>query len=196
MTKYRARIDDYFGRVIDTLNRIDRDALGQVVEACMDVYGRGGTVFLFGNGGSGATASHMYCDLAKGVSHPLDKRLRVICLNDNIPGMMAYANDLSWDDIFVEPMKNLIKRGDLAIGISGSGNSMNVVKALEHARDVGAKTVAWCGYDGGKIHRMADMSVHADIDDMEVVEDVHLVLNHCLKNCLLDELWDPAWKRC
>jgi D-sedoheptulose 7-phosphate isomerase len=196
MTKYRERIDDYFGRVIDTLNRIDRGALGTVVEACMDAYERGGTVFLFGNGGSGATASHMYCDLAKGVSHPLEKGMRVICLNDNIPGMMAYANDISWDDIFVEPMKNLIKKGDLAIGISGSGNSMNVVKALEYARDVGAQTVAWCGYDGGKIHRLADISVHAEINDMEVVEDVHLVLNHCLKNCLMDELWDPSWPRC
>jgi len=196
MTKHRKRIDDYFGRVIDTLNRIDRDALEKVVDACMDAYHKGGTIFVFGNGGSGATASHMYCDLAKGVSHPIEKRLRIICLNDNIPAMMAYANDISWDDIFVEPMKNLIKPGDVAIGISGSGNSMNVVKALEYARDVGATTVAWCGYDGGRIHRLADISVHAEINDMEVVEDVHLVLNHCLKNCLMDELWDPAWPRC
>jgi D-sedoheptulose 7-phosphate isomerase len=196
MTKYRNRIDDYFSRIIRTLNGIDRNALGEVVDACLEVYRNGKTIFVFGNGGSGATASHIYCDLAKGVSHPLEKRLRVICLNDNIPAMMAYANDISWEDIFVEPMKNLIQQGDLAIGISGSGNSPNVVKALTHAKNIGATTVAWCGYDGGKIHRMADISVHADINDMEVAEDVHLILNHALKNCLMDELWDPTWERC
>ena len=102
--------------------------------------------------------------------------------------MMAYANDLAWEDIFVEPMKNLIRPGDVAIGISGSGNSMNVVKALEYAQSVGATAIAFCGYDGGKIHKLADISVHAEISDMEVTEDVHLVLNHCIKNLLIEVL--------
>jgi len=192
MRSFSDEINEYFDRVIRTLNGLDRAAISAVADLMLKTREAGGTVFIFGNGGSGATASHMYCDIAKGVSHPMENRFRVVCLNDNIPAMMAYANDISWDDIFIEPMKNLIREGDLAIGISGSGNSMNVVKAMEYARSVGAKTVAFCGYDGGRIHRLADVSVHADIDDMEVAEDVHLILNHCLKNLLTAVLLDEG----
>ena len=188
MTNLAESIDRYVTRVTGVLNHLSRDDVAAVVQVLLDMRDRGGTLFLFGNGGSGATASHMYCDLAKGASLALEKRFRVICLNDNIPAMAAYANDISWEEVFVGPMKNLIKKGDVAIGISGSGNSMNVVKALEYANSIGAKTIAWCGYDGGKIKTIADISVHVDINDMEVTEDVHLILNHCIREALADAL--------
>ena len=102
---------------------------------------------------------------------------------------MAIANDISYDDIFVEQLKNFLREGDLVIGISGSGNSLNVVKALEYARGKGAKTVAICGYAGGKIKEIADLSVHAEVQDMEVSEDIHnLVMVHCVKQMLTKEL--------
>ena len=188
MTNLAESIDRYVTRVTRVLNQLNREDVAAVVRTLLDMRNRGGTLFLFGNGGSGATASHMYCDLAKGASLMLENRFRVICLNDNIPAMAAYANDISWEEVFVGPMKNLIKKEDVAIGISGSGNSMNVVKALEYANSIGATTIAWCGYDGGKIKKIADMSVHVDINDMEVTEDVHLVLNHCIREALRDTL--------
>ncbi len=190
MTSLETSADQYLGRVIDTLTRLDRQAINQVAQILLDCRDREGTIYLFGNGGSGATASHMYCDLTKGVSRGHGMRFRVVCLNDNIPAMMAYANDLSWEGIFVEPMKNLIRDQDVAIGISGSGNSMNVVNGLEHANSVGATTVAMCGYDGGKISRIADISIHAKLCDMEVVEDTHLVVSHCLKMILIEAIND------
>jgi D-sedoheptulose 7-phosphate isomerase len=195
MTNLAESIDCYVTRVTRVLEHLSRDDVAAVVQVLLDMRDRGGTVFLFGNGGSGATASHMYCDLAKGASLKLENRFRVICLNDNIPAMAAYANDISWEEVFVGPMKNLIKKDDVAIGISGSGNSMNVVKALEHANSVGATTIAWCGYDGGKIKKIADISVHVDINDMEVTEDVHLVLNHCIREALSDALKDEMLAR-
>jgi len=191
-----ALADAYLRRVIDTLQRLDRNAIAAVARLLLDTRKRSGTLFLFGNGGSAATASHMYCDLAKGVSHPLDNRFRVVCLNDNVPAMMAYANDLSWEHIFVEPLKNLIRPGDVAIGISGSGNSLNVVRAIEHANAVGAATVAICGYDGGIISRIATHVIHAHVQDMEISEDVHLIINHALKNLLIAALREEGKSSC
>ncbi len=190
MTSLDRSAEQYLRRVIDTLTRLDRQTIGQVARALLNVREREGTVYVFGNGGSGATASHMYCDLTKGVSHGHRKRFRVVCLNDNTPAMMAYANDLSWEEIFVEPMRNLVDKRDVVIGISGSGSSMNVVKALEYAKSVGATTVAMCGFDGGRIATIADITVCVGIHDMEVVEDVHVAITHCLKRMLIEALGD------
>jgi len=154
----------------------------------LDVYNREGTIFIFGNGGSGATASHFSGDLIKGVSYNLDKKFKVICLNDNIPALMAIANDISFSDIFLEQLKNFVKKDDLVIGLSGSGNSMNVVKALDFAKKAGAKTAAFCGFDGGKIKGIADVSIQAEIDNMEVSEDIHLIIFHCVKSLLVEKL--------
>ena len=148
----------------------------------------------FGNGGSGSTASHFCGDFLKGVSCGLDKRFRFLCLNDNIPALLAIANDISYEDVFIEQLKNHLQENDLVIGISGSGNSMNVVKALQYAKDHGAVTVAMCGYDGGKIIGIADIHVHAPIDNMEVTEDVHLVAIHCLKTMMIQRLGNQPAK--
>ncbi|MCX8043031.1 MAG: SIS domain-containing protein [Desulfobacterota bacterium] len=183
-----AEVDRFFGKVIDTLNRFDRHALMRFVELVMNTYERGGTIFVFGNGGSGNTASHFCGDFIKGVSCGLQKRFKMICLNDNTSALMAIANDISYEDIFVEQLKNFLQPRDMVIGISCSGNSINVLKALAYANSIGAKTVAMCGFDGGKAQKIAQLSLHANINDMEVSEDIHLIIMHCVKQIVIKML--------
>ena len=160
----------------------------QCAKMLMGVYENNGTTFVFGNGGSAANASHICGDLIKGVSYGLEKRFKIICLNDNIPALMAIANDISYDDMFLEQIKNFIGENDLVIGISGSGKSANVLRAMEYANSVAAKTVAFCGYDGGDIKNIAHLAIHADINNMEVVEDIHTIIMHCLKTILKKQI--------
>ncbi|HLD79084.1 MAG TPA: PfkB family carbohydrate kinase [Candidatus Nanoarchaeia archaeon] len=182
-------IDYYFNSVNDTLNNLDKKNIFQFAELLLETYEKDKVIYVFGNGGSAATASHFCGDLVKGVSYGLDKRFRVICLNDNTPAVMAIANDISYDDIFVEQLKNFLRKDDVVIGISGSGNSINVLKAIEYANSAGAKTVAICGYKGGKIKDIASLAVHAEVNDMEISEDIHnLVITHCVKRILTNRL--------
>jgi D-sedoheptulose 7-phosphate isomerase len=182
-------IDGYLKNVVRVLESIDKDKITKFVGLMLETYEKNATIYVFGNGGSAATASHFCGDIVKGVSYGLDKRFKVVCLNDNIPALMAIANDISYDAIFIEQLKNFLHDGDLVIGISGSGNSANVVQALEYAKNKGNKTLAICGYKGGKIKEIADHAVHAEINDMEVTEDVHnIVMTHCMKRVLTDHL--------
>ncbi len=182
-------IHNYFTGVNNALGSMDKKNIQNFVEILLRAYHQDKNIYVFGNGGSGATASHFCGDLVMGVSCGLDKRFKAICLNDNIPAMMAIANDISFDDIFIEQLKNFLKPDDIVVGISGSGNSINVVKGLEYANLLGAITVAICGYKGGKIKDIAQLSVHAGINDMEIAEDVHnLVIIHCVKRLLSKEL--------
>lgn len=182
--------EKYLGKVTETINKLDRAALKEIAESMIEAYNKDACIYIFGNGGSGATASHICGDFIKGVSYGLNKRFRFICLNDNPASLMAIANDIGWDDVFVEPLKNFMKADDLVIGISGSGNSNNVVKALTYAKTRKVKTVAFCGYKGGKIKELADLNMHADIMDMEVTEDIHLVAFHCIKQYIIAQLHD------
>ncbi len=182
-------INQYLSSVNNALSNLNKKEISDFVKMLMEAYHQDKNIYIFGNGGSAATASHFAGDLVKGVSCGLDKRFKVICLNDNIPAMMAIANDISYDDIFIEQLKNFLRKDDIVIGISGSGNSINVVKALEYANSAGAKTVAVCGYKGGKIKDIAQIAIHSEIDDMEISEDIHnLVITHCIKRVLTNEL--------
>jgi D-sedoheptulose 7-phosphate isomerase len=178
----------YIDLVKSTLDALDPKALDALVEAFHATYEKGGNIYTMGNGGSGASASHAAGDFLKGASYGLDKRFRMICLNDNLPSMMAIANDVGWDSIFIEPLKNFLKPEDLVIGISGSGNSKNVVNALEYANAQGATTVAMSGFKGGKISEIATINVHAPVMDMEVTEDVHMVIFNIVKKQMMARL--------
>ncbi len=178
-------VQRYFEQVQSTLQSITSSSIEKLVKAILVTYREGKTIYAFGNGGSGATASHFVGDLLKGVSYGLSKRVRAMCLNDNSPALLAIANDISYGDIFVEQLRNFLSPGELVIGFSGSGNSPNIVNALTYARDLGATTVAICGYNGGKIATIAHIVVHAPINDMEVCEDIHMVLTHCIKKILM-----------
>ncbi len=172
---------EYINLVKETLDKLKHEAIADAADAFFDTYQKGGNIYVFGNGGSGATASHVAGDFLKGASYGLDKRFKMICLNDNIASMMAIANDIGYEDIFIEPLKNFIGPDDLVVGISGSGNSENVVRALRYAKTRGTKTLALSGFNGGKIAEIADISVHAPVKDMEVCEDVHMVIFNILK---------------
>lgn len=180
MNDYTAKIKAYIEeekRVLDLLSPEDISAVMNVLE---DARLTGKRIFICGNGGSASTASHMECDFNKGISYDLDVKYDFECLSDNVPMMMAIANDISYDDIFVTPLRNKMKSSDILIGISGSGNSENVVRAFNYANELGATTIAFTGYSGGKLKQMATMGVHVNVDNMQIVEDVHLILNHCM----------------
>ena len=142
----------------------------------------GRQLFLCGNGGSAATASHLANDLGKGASYgkPSSQRFRVIALTDNVPWMTALANDVGYESIFAEQLRNLGQAGDLLIAISGSGNSPNVLKAVEVARERGMKTIGWCGFGGGQLAGLVDLPVVVDSHHMGRVEDVHAILMHLI----------------
>jgi D-sedoheptulose 7-phosphate isomerase len=181
---YHATADSYRDELLRVLERLDLEEVDRFIGVLERALAAGSTVFVFGNGGSGATASHIACDMNKGVSYGKARRFKVICLNDNVPTMMAYANDVTYDDVFVEPLRNFLSPSDVVIGISGSGNSENVIRAIDYANEVGALTVGLSGYSGGKLKQKAKISVHVAANDMQMAEDVHLVVGHMAMQAL------------
>jgi D-sedoheptulose 7-phosphate isomerase len=145
---------------------------------------RDATVFTCGNGGSWATASHMVCDFGKNTRMPGQKRLRMIGLGDNIPTFSAYANDEGFDRVFAEPLINLVRKDDVLIAISGSGNSPNVLEAVEIAKKAEAITIGLTGFQGGKLKAQVDHALVVPSDSMEMVEDFHMIIDHLLTVCL------------
>jgi D-sedoheptulose 7-phosphate isomerase len=174
----REQFLDYCQGLKSALDAIPADAVEKFLQLLESAYQDGRQVFLLGNGGSGATASHAAADLNKGVSYGREKRFRVMSLNDNMATLTAYANDVAYSDAYVEQLKNFLNRGDLVIGISGSGNSLSVLKAIEYANQQGAVTVGLCGFGGGKLAAMAQVPVHVPVNDMQKVEDIHMMLFH------------------
>ena len=181
-------LQNYRNSTIETMRNIDDHSIAKVVQILLHARNNGTMIFVFGNGGSGATASHFVGDLLKSLSYGFEKRFRAMCLNDNIPTLSAYSNDVSYDDVFLEQLKNFAQEKDVVLGLSGSGNSQNVVKALEYANRIGATTVAISGFDGGKIKQLAQINLHAKINDMDIVENVHLFVLHYIKRILTLEI--------
>ena len=173
-------INEYYEREKRVIDSLDREEINAAMNALLDAYEADATVYVFGNGGSSATASHMVCDFNKGTCAELEKKFRFVCLNDNVPWLMAIANDKSFEDIFVDQLRGHLKPTDMVLAISGSGNSHNVVKAVEYAKEVGAKVIAMTGYQGGKIRKMADYYLHAPVDDMQITEDLHMTNDHMI----------------
>lgn len=180
MTDYTAKIKEYIEEEKRVLDMLSPEDISRVMNVLEDARLTGKRIFICGNGGSASTASHMECDFNKGISYDLDVKYDFECLSDNVPMMMAIANDISYDDIFVTPLRNKMKSSDILIGISGSGNSENVVRAFDYANSLGATTIAFTGYSGGKLKAMASMGIHVNVNNMQIVEDVHLILNHCM----------------
>ena len=140
----------------------------------------GRRIFVFGNGGSGSTASHFACDLGKGTVKPERPRFKVLCLNDNMPTLTAYANDFGFDTVFAEPLISLAERGDIAIAFSGSGNSPNILRAMEAASKHGVVTVGFSGFQGGKLKDCVELHVNVPSEVMPQIEDVHLIMTHAI----------------
>ena len=179
---------DYLAGLKDVLDRFDYDGFEKTVKLILDAYDNEKHIFVMGNGGSGSTASHFACDINKGCCIDLDKKFKMLCLNDNVPTMLALSNDISYESVFVEQMKNFFNPGDLVIGISGSGNSENVLQAIQYAKNNNARTIGFSGYSGGKLAAMVDVSIVAKVDDMQKVEDVHMIIVHIIMQAVYKTL--------
>ncbi len=166
----------------------------RMVDVLWQAYERGSTVFLCGNGGSAANASHFGQDLAKGTLASMDQqqRFKVVALTDNVGFITALANDEGYDAIFEQQLRNLGQRGDVLVAISGSGNSPNVLNAARYARSIGMRTVGVTGYDGGKLRQLADESVHVPIWDMGMAEALHGVVFHLVMARLRERVSGPG----
>jgi D-sedoheptulose 7-phosphate isomerase len=173
---------DYFSMHYEILDALPYAQIEEVTQLLLHACYRGSTVFSFGNGGSAALASHFACDLGKGtlVGPSGSKRFRAIALTDNLPLITAWANDISYEDIFAEQLRSLAVPGDIAFAISGSGNSANVLRALEVARASACTTIGITGYSGGKMKALCDYCVIVPSDNMQVIEDFHLSVCHAL----------------
>jgi D-sedoheptulose 7-phosphate isomerase len=173
-------ITDYLDQVCQVLKRMPRDQIAQTVGILAQARAEGRQIFIMGNGGSAATASHFACDLGKGTIEVGKPRFRVISLTDNMSVFSALANDWGYERVFVEQLDSLAKPGDVAIGISGSGNSPNVLLAMDLARERGLTTIGLTGFDGGLLKSKVEVCVLVDCQNMEQIEDVHLVLEHLI----------------
>jgi D-sedoheptulose 7-phosphate isomerase len=173
-------IKDYLGRVCREIGRLDPAQIEAVSGLIEGAYRAGRFVFLIGNGGSGSNASHICEDLNKGTLEDFahQRRLKVLSLTDNTPAITAWGNDEGYDRIFVEQLKTYASPGDLLVAISGSGNSPNVLRAVEWANANGLTTVGLTGFGGGTLRKIAQHSLHVDVDDMGIAESLHLVAFH------------------
>jgi D-sedoheptulose 7-phosphate isomerase len=174
------------------MNDLPFGTIDQITELLFRAYDAGRMVFLFGNGGSAALASHFACDLGKGIANGTGKRFRVLALTDNVPLMTAWANDAKYQDIFAEQLANFVQRGDIALAISGSGNSPNVLRALELARQAGAITVGLAGFQGGKMKELCDRCMIVPSDNMQIIEDLHVCVAHALFTALRRKILQRA----
>ena len=181
-------IDEYLTQLQAVLEAVPQDKIEEIARAMLDAYERDAQIFVLGNGGSASTASHWACDLGKGTVVEGKRRLRLISITDNNAVMTAWSNDVSYDDVFIEQLKNLLNPGDLVVGISASGNSENVLRAIAYANEKGCTTVGVTGFGGGKLAGMADIPFVVDSHDYGLVEDVHLIINHILRICIHETL--------
>jgi D-sedoheptulose 7-phosphate isomerase len=171
-----------------TLDKMPWERIEQVLDVIDAARLAGRQVFVFGNGGSASTATHMACDLSKNTAMPGTPRLRTVALNDNMALFSALGNDLGYENVFAEQVATYVNAGDVVIAISASGNSPNVLKAIELAHSCGATTVGLSGYAGGKLARLVDFPIVAENDCIEQVEDIHLILEHMMTSALRERM--------
>lgn len=174
----------YFDDVAQAIGNMPFTVIDQIVEALMEAYESNRRIYLFGNGGSAALASHFACDLGKGAANGSGKRFQALALTDNIPMMTAWANDANYEDIFAEQLVNFVNRGDIVLAISGSGRSPNVLKALKVARNADALTIGLTGFRGGLMKDLCDVCLIVPSDNMQIIEDLHLSVTHAVFTAL------------
>lgn len=188
---YKNHINDYINREIEVLKSLDIEMIDIAMNEIEEAYNRGGNIYIFGNGGSASTASHYANDFNKGLSEYLDKKFNFICLNDNVATLMAVANDIGYEEVFRFQLQGKLKPEDLVIGISGSGNSANVVNAIDYAKSCGVRTMGIVGFDGGKILNIVDVPLFVEIKNMQVTEDVHMMFDHLMMT-VFAQTWSIA----
>jgi D-sedoheptulose 7-phosphate isomerase len=171
----------YFEELQSVTASLPKDGIDHIAETLVKAYDAGRTVYLFGNGGSASLASHLACDLGKGTAYCNGgKRFRALALTDNLPTLTAWANDASYEDVFSEQLRNFVQAEDVALAISGSGNSKNVLNALQVAREARATTIGISGFQGGEMKSLCDICVIVPSNNMQIIEDLHVAMAHSI----------------
>ncbi|MBI3209539.1 MAG: SIS domain-containing protein [Candidatus Solibacter usitatus] len=178
--------ETYQSSLMKTIQGIDVAKVQQAIGLFKEARANGKRIFVFGNGGSASTASHFACDIVKGASFGRDSKFKIMALTDSLPTMTAYSNDVSYDVVFLEQLKNFAEPGDLVMGISGSGNSPNVLRAMEYANSIGCKTMALTGRDGGKLGPLAQLDINVREPHMGRIEDAHMIVCHMIGYYFMD----------
>jgi D-sedoheptulose 7-phosphate isomerase len=173
-------LQNYLNGLQLCISEISNQDIEGVADILFEAYRHNRQVFIFGNGGSAATASHIVCDLRKGTALPDRRRLKVTSLTDSVPLFTAVANDINYESVFVEQLISQVAQGDVAIGISCSGNSPNVLKAIQYAKEHGATTIGFTACGGGKLKNITDKSIDLSTRDFGQAEDIHLSLGHII----------------
>lgn len=180
MMDYCSDIALYLKNEINVLQALDLKSINLAMNLIDEAYENEKNIYIFGNGGSASTASHFQNDFNKGISEHTTKKFSFHCLNDNIATLMSVANDIGYEDIFRFQLEGRLKQGDLIIAISGSGNSPNIIRAVEYAHSLGNKIIGLTGFDGGKLQKICDCSLHAPINSMQITEDIHMIFDHLI----------------
>jgi D-sedoheptulose 7-phosphate isomerase len=178
---------DYKTELLKTIESIDLSRVDQAIEWFREARDQGRQIFTCGNGGSASTASHIACDIVKGASFQREKRFRLMALTDSLPTLTAYSNDVGYEVVFVEQLRNFARPGDVVMAISGSGNSPNVLRAVEYANSIGCRTIALTGRDGGALGRLAQLNIQAPVPHMGRIEDAHMIICHMIGYYFMEE---------
>jgi len=177
----------YRKRLLSTIDTIDAASVARATEWMREARDANRAIFVAGNGGSAATASHFVCDMVKGASCGKPTRFRIQALGDSIPTLTAYSNDMSYADAILEQLKNFAQSGDVYMAISGSGNSPNVVRAMEYANSIGCRTLALTGRDGGRLGALAQLNIQVQEPHMGRIEDAHHIICHMICYAFMDQ---------
>ena len=185
-------IQNYISALQQTIDQLPRQLIADVVDVLQDARVRGSNIFIMGNGGSASTASHFVCDLAKNTRCEGLPHFRVIGLADNMAILSAYANDEGYESVFAQQLVNLLQPKDVVIAISASGNSKNVLNAIEEAQKHDVVTIGFTGFDGGRLGQMVNINIHVKSDTIEHVEDIHLMLEHVIVKTIKERIRSKA----
>jgi D-sedoheptulose 7-phosphate isomerase len=176
----------YKNDVLKAIESVDLEKVDRAIDLLRQARRQGRHIFVCGNGGSAATASHFVCDVLKGCSFNRSERFRILALNDSLPTLTAYSNDVSYECAFAEQLKNFAQPGDVVIAISGSGNSPNVLRAIEYGNSIGCRTLALTGRDGGKLGPLAELNIQVSNPHMGRIEDCHMIVLHMICYYFMD----------
>lgn len=178
--------EQYRSELLTALDRIDYNKVQQAIDWFKEARAEGRGIFVFGNGGSASSASHFVCDMVKGASYKRGDRFRIQALTDNLAAITAYSNDVGYECVFAEQLKNFAKEGDLVMAISGSGNSPNVLRAIEYANSIGCRTLGLTGRDGGALSPLCNLNIQVPVQHMGRIEDGHMIVCHMIAYYFMD----------
>jgi len=178
--------EKYKTSALEAISRIDTARVEQAIRWFEEARDANRHIFVCGNGGSASTASHFVCDIVKGASYKRDRRFRILALTDSLPTITAYSNDVGYQCVFAEQLKNFAQPNDVVMCISGSGNSPNVLQAMEFANSIGCRTIALTGRDGGQLGPLAQLNIQVPVPHMGRIEDAHMVICHMIAYRFMD----------